>query len=237
MQAVRAVARESARGWWFSAQLAGDPRARGGVAEALGADGDERRAGVEQVARVSRVLTPPMPTTGNRDAGGDGRDLGEGDRADRGARQAAGAPAEPGRERRGRSARRERLARSVLISDTASAPPSCARARAGGDVGGVRRQLDDQRLARRADARREDGSRAGRVGADVEAGRDVRARDVELDRRDLGARLAACDELATSAAVEPMTFVISGTGSARSERRQLLGEVARRGPCSAGRSS
>ena len=52
---------------------------------------------------------------------------------------------------RGRGASRGRasaIARSVLISETASAPPSSRGARAGGDVGGVGRELDDQRLAR-----------------------------------------------------------------------------------------
>ena len=62
-----------------------------------------------------------------------------GPRARRCRRRARGAPPSPP----GASA----VARSVLISETASAPP---RLRAGArrrDVGGVRRQLDDQRLA------------------------------------------------------------------------------------------
>ena len=69
--------------------------------------------------------------------------------------------------------------------------------RDGGDVGGVRRQLDDQRLGRqRADLAEQRGELA-RVGADVEAGLDVRAGDVELERGDLVARGERLDERAT----------------------------------------
>ena len=46
------------------AQLARDPRAGGGVAEALGADRDERRADVEQIARVRGALHAAHPITG-----------------------------------------------------------------------------------------------------------------------------------------------------------------------------
>ena len=95
------------------------------------------------------ALHAAHPDDRNRDARGDRRDLRERDRADRRTRQAAGA----------RRRARESLphppdsgagvsARSVLISDTASAPASWAACAHGRDVGRVGRQLDDQRLGR-----------------------------------------------------------------------------------------
>ncbi len=132
----------------------------------------------------------------NRDARGDGGDLGERDGADRGAGQAAGAASEPGRatpaspvrtpHARGASA----IARSVLISDTASAPPcSAASAHAATSaVLGVSLTISGLRV--RARTARTHLLELARVGADVEAGLDVGAGHVELDRGDLGARVA-----------------------------------------------
>ena len=221
------------------------PAAR--IAEALGADRDERRARVEQLARMAAALDAAHADDRDRHARGDRRDLGQRDRAHRRARQAAGAAAEPGarrgRARPGASA----IARSVLISDTASAPPSsAARAQAATSaVLGV--SLTISGLAVGSAHARPRPPRSWRGSAPMSRPvLDVRARHVQLDRRDLRALLAGLDEPPSSAAVEPITFVISGTprppgerdGCSRSrELRQVLGEVALAGPCSAGRSS
>ena len=123
-----------------------DPRARSRVAEALGADRDERRARVEQIARVTAALDAAHADDGIATRAATARDLRERDRADGRARQAAGAAAQP--RRAGAVAGAAPYARSVLISDTASAPAASRGLRDGGDVGGVRRELDDQRLGR-----------------------------------------------------------------------------------------
>ena len=78
------------------------------------------------------------------------------------------------------------IPRSVLISDTASAPCSTRGGGDGGGRGAVRRQLHDQRLVRpRADVRRRSAAVSARVGAHDHPRLDVRAGDVELERRDL----------------------------------------------------
>ena len=86
------------------------------------------------------------------------------------------------------------IARSVLISETASAPPaSAACAQAGTSaVFGVSLTISGLRVLRAA--RAHDLLELARVGADVEARLDVRAGHVQLDRGDLGALLAGLDE-------------------------------------------
>ena len=163
----------------------GDP-ARGGSRKLSVPDRDQRRAHVEQLARVRRALTPPIPITGISTRAATAATWASATARIAGPRETAGAPPSHGRApavAAGASA----IARSVLISDTASAPPSCAATRTARDIGGVRRQLDDQRLAVRARTARTTRLQLARVGADVEARLHVRAGDVQLDRRDLGA--------------------------------------------------
>ena len=115
----------------------------------------------------SPVWIPPMPTTGIATRAATARDLRQGDRADRRTGQPAGPAAEPRRPAGPPAPGAGAKARSVLMSDTASAPASCAAPRDGGDVGGVRRELDDQRLGvsaggpRRARRRASPGRRRG----------------------------------------------------------------------------
>ena len=124
------------------------------------------------------------------------------------------ATARPGR--RGCSA----MPRSVLISETASAPCASAAAATSAGDGAVGRQLDDQRLGRARADRVEQRRDLARVGADHQAGLDVRAGDVELERRDLVALAErARPACATSSCGEPMTLTISGTGSSASSGR------------------
>ena len=143
----------------------GDRARRPGIAKALGADRHERRAGVEQVARVrARSARRPCPTTGTLHARGDAGHLRQRDGADRRCRTArrcrrpatAGACAPPP----GASA----IARSVLISDTASAPPSwAAGAQAGTSaVFGVSLTISGLRGAGAHGARRPARAAAGR---------------------------------------------------------------------------
>ena len=92
-----------------------DPPA--GVAEALGADRDQRRAGAQQIERVrGRVWTPPMPTIGTLTRRRDRRDLRQRDAArPPGPDSPPVPPAEP---RLAGRAGRAPSPRSVLISDT-----------------------------------------------------------------------------------------------------------------------
>ena len=146
----------------FSRRRSSPRSARGdGIAKALGADRDERRAGVEQVARVRGALDAAHADDRNLHARGDGGDLRQRDGADRRPGQPAAAAAEPRLARAVGAPGASAIARSVLISETASAPPSCAAAAHAGDVGGVRRELDDQRLARARATRADDLLRAG----------------------------------------------------------------------------
>src|SRR5688572_574699 len=72
-----------------------DPRARARVAEGLGPDSDEIRAGVEQVAGVAPALHPAHADDRQPDALAHLAHLRERDRADGRARHPAGAAAEP----------------------------------------------------------------------------------------------------------------------------------------------
>ena len=214
---------------------AGDPRPASGVAEALRADRHERRARRRaDPARAPRCCTPPMPITGISTRAATRRHLGERDRADRRSRQAAGAAAQPRLGAAGRRTDRPRAmrgasasARSVLISDTASAPPSCAASAqaATSAAFGVSFTISGLPVCGRTAPH--DLLQLAGIGADVQARLHVRARHVQLDRRDLRARVARlAASSAISAAVEPITFVISGTGSV-CQRRQILGQIAR----------
>ena len=93
-----------------------------GSRKALGADRDQRRPGGEEFERVGAARDPAHADDRQADRCGDGPHLGNRDRPHRGAGEAAVAGGEPGRRGRGRS----RSAFSVLISETASAPPSSA---------------------------------------------------------------------------------------------------------------
>ena len=188
-----------------------------------------------QVVRVTSVLDPAHPDDRDRDPRADLRDLRERDRADGRPGHAAGAAAEPrlaraarveghaaqrvdrARRRRRRAPRRRRRRRPATCS-SASASRSAACACAGG-----------RRRAARAVSRR--------VGAHDHARLDVRAGDVELERRrPRRARRTPRRASPTSSRVKPMTLTISGTGSCG----ELAAGRARgspRAPCSAARSS
>ena len=80
----------------------------------------QRRAGGEEVERVAARWIPPMPTTGSSTARRDRVDLLERDRPHRRARTGRRVPA--AQPRRAASRGSSAIARSVLISETASAP-------------------------------------------------------------------------------------------------------------------
>ena len=118
-----------------------------------------------------------------------------------------------------RASRRERP-RSQRVDQRHRVRPT--RLRAGGarrDVGGVGRELDDQRLGGTRAQHRQQGLELARIGPDVQAGRDVGAGHIELDRRHGILRPDRLDKLANSSSVEPITFVISGTPSCASAGR------------------
>src|SRR3954451_23963982 len=77
-------------------QLPGDSDARRRVAEALGAHGDQRCPGSQQVTCVRAALDPSHTHNRDRNARCDGGDLRERDVADRRPAEAAGAAAQPG---------------------------------------------------------------------------------------------------------------------------------------------
>ena len=134
--------------------------------------------------------------------------------------------------RRPATARRVRgsiaVARSVLISDSASAPASSAASRDRPDVGDVRRQLHDQRLrGQRAHAGHQ-GCHLARLGAHHAARLHVRAGDVQLERRDLGRGPAtASTSVANSSCEKPATLTIRGTGRVASSGRSCSRNPAR----------
>ena len=202
-------------------ELARDPRAGGGIAEALGADGDERRADVEQIACV-RARSARRPCRHrDRDARGDGGDLGERDRADRGTGQPAGAAAEPrAATRSARRAGASAIARSVLISETASAPPASAASAQAATSAVLGVSLTISGLRVRGAHAPHDLLQLARVGADVEArSRRSGRRRSARSRRSRRAASQASTSCASSSALEPITFVISGTGPASARAR------------------
>ena len=159
--------------------------AGGRVAKALGPDGDARRARGDEVERVAaRAGCRPSRRPAASVAAATSRGHRERHGADRRARTDPRSGAQPRRcPMRGSIA----VARSVLISDSASAPPSCAARATGADVRDVGRQLHDQRLGgQRADPRHER-RHLRRLGAHHAARLDVRAGHVQLERGDLAA--------------------------------------------------
>ncbi len=195
-------------------ETACDPCARKGLAEALRPDRHERRADVEQILRMRRVLHAAHTDHGDLHARRGSGHLRERDGPDRRSGQAARAAAQPPPRRvdsgpsrswepaslpraaRGspapsaRSPRRERH-RSERVDQRHRVRPALLRgARTGGHVGCVGRQLHDQRLARMRAHRPHDRLQLAGIGADVKARVHVRARHVQLDRRDLHARVA-----------------------------------------------
>ena len=160
-----------------------------------------RRAGarVEQRrARARRAGDAAHADDRNRDARGDARRPGRARRR--------GSPGPTGRRcrrpARAPSLRRERPARSVLIRETASAPPPARRPRrrrATSAVFGVSLTISGLLSSGRT-CSISGASRTSRVGADVEARRDVRAGHVELDA---AATPSACSSAPTQLAELP----------------------------------
>ena len=223
-------------------QLLRDSRARGGVAKALGADRDERRADVEQIARVGGALDAAHPDHRNRDAGGDGRDLGERDGADRRCPRARRCLPEPRSRAAGPAASgASAVARSVLISDTASAPPCSAASAHAATSAVLGVSLTISGLAVAAHGAHDPLELAGSAPMSSPV-LHVGARHVELDRCDLRALVARLARAARArSAVEPMTLVISGTSADGQRRGSSESADPRAGsprdPCWAGRSS
>ena len=220
-------------GRFAQARLRSAPRER--VAEALGADRDQRRARVEQVARRGgRSARRPCRRSGSRRARATARDLRQRDRADRRAGQPAGPAAEP-RRPPARGCERHRAQR-VDERDGVGA----------GGLGGLRRRaatsavfgvsLTISGLAVSGRTRATQRAELGRVGADVEAGLDVRAGDVELDRGDLVAGVDRLDERGDLVGRRAHDVRDQRHGQPR-ELGQVVLEVAVAGPCWAGRSS
>ena len=134
---------------------------------------------------------PPIPTTGTSTRP-HRRDLRERDRPDRRAGQPAGPAAEPRRARSvrvpGHAAQRVDQRHGVGARGLGRLRRTAATSAVFGvslTISGLRVRGRTARMTRR---------QLGRVGADVEPGLDVRARDVELDRGDLLARVAGLDQ-------------------------------------------
>ena len=121
---------------------------------------------------------------------------------------------------RGARARRERH-RPQRVDQRHRVRPALLRgARARRHIGGVRGQLHDQRLARARAHRPHDHLQLTRVGADVEARLHVRtATRSARSRRSPRARRTPARAQRSPPRSEPITFVISGTGSRASAGR------------------
>ena len=200
-----------------------DPARR--IAEALGADRDERSRPAASISAASRAARDPAHADHrDRDRGGHRADLGERDRPDRRARRGRRCPPpSQGRPIAGSMA----LAFSVLISETASAPPSSAATRDRGRVGDVRRQLHDQRLRGQRPQR-------ARAAPRVSAGcSPTISPDWTLGQETLSSiaatSVAAADRLdqprELARGSSPITETISGTGSSASCGRSSAEEA------------
>ncbi len=174
-------------------------------------------------ARTAGPDSPPVPAAEPR--------LGRAGRAE-------AIPASAPRRAAARARRERHRAQRVDQRDGVRAA-LLGRLRARGDVGGVGRQLDDQRLCgARAHARaRPARAGAGRRRCPVPSrtfGHDTFSSIAAISARASHASTSSQN----SSALEPITFVISGTGSrSRAARGRVLGEIAARDPCSAARSS
>ena len=146
--------------------------------------------------------------------------------------QATAARAQPRPAAAGSRARPRR----VLISERASAPPASAAAATAPDVDDVRRQLHDQRLGRQRPTRPIRARHLARVGAHHAAGLDVRAGDVQLERRDLGARGDRLHQ-ARELVVREARHAHDQRHRQGREHRQVVRPGSPPGPCSAARSS
>ena len=147
-----------------------------------------RRRGIRP--RRRRWQIPPMPIDRDRDRGAHRAHLLQRHRPHRRARE----PAVAGRRAGPPVAGSIAVAFSVLISETASAPPCSAADRDRRGVGDVRGQLHDQRLLGQRAQRLQQGLGLGRLLADDQPGVDVGAGDVQLDRRHLVARADRLDQ-------------------------------------------
>ena len=128
------------------------------------------------------------------------------------------------------------VARSVLISETASAPALGRRraTAAGSATLGVSLTISGFAVSGRSAS--EQRQRLVGLLADDQPRLDVRAGDVELDRRHLVALADPLDQgVANSSWLVAITETISGTGSSPSRGRSARGSP--RAPCSGARSS
>ena len=190
------------------------------------------RAAAQEIGRVTPAGDPAHPDHRDLDAPAHRRDLRERNRPDRRARTRRRCPPPShGPPRCGSRA----MPVSVLIRETASAPASSAAAATARGVGGVRRELHDQRLAGLAGA----AARPRRGLAGVRAhdspvstfGQESSARASPPRRAPPRGRRAR--ELV---AAEAHHRDDQRHGQLR-EHRQVGLEEARRGPCSGARSS
>ena len=165
------------------------------IPEGFAPDGDQICARTQKVVGVTAALYSTHPDDGDPNAPPYFGDLGERDRADRRSGHAAGLPPSHGSPGRcGCGA----IPRSVLISETASAP--CASAAAATSAGeaqlGVSFTISG--FAVRGADRVQQVRDLDRIGAEHQAGLDVRAGDVELQRSDLVALADGSTSRATS---------------------------------------
>ena len=202
------------------------------ISEVRRADGDRHRSGDHERERLGPRLDPSHPDHRDRrprrrrDApararGPDGRP-----------REPAATPSQPRLEVPGSTAE----ASSVLISETASAPPAWAAAATVRRRRHVRRELHDQRLGGQRPHSLEELLCLVGLLADDQTRLHVRTRDVQLQPGHLGP--------IGNAFHEPREFA---RGSSPSLRRSAAREAGRaragparespRGPCSEGRSS
>ena len=173
-------------------QLGSDPGAGGRIAEALGPDRDEICARPKQIECVlARSGRLPSRRPGSRPPAHTAWTCASATARTAGPETPPVVPPSQGSPVRGCSA----IPRIVLISDSALAPaPSAARATAAtSDAFGVSLTISGLSVSGRT--RSSSARRSLRVGAHHEPGLDVRARDVQLERRDLVALRERADEL------------------------------------------
>ena len=198
-------------------ELVAHAHAGGRIAKALRADRDAGRAGLQEVERVPPALDAAHPD--DRQPRARGHLRGERQR-DRRAPRDPDRPPWPapshGSPLRGSIA----VARSVLIRDSASAPPSSAATRDRHDVGHVRRELHDQGLRGERPHELHQSGHLAALAADHAAGFDVRDRRRSArGRRPLPGPPPPPRGVANSSCEKPATLTISGPGGVASSGR------------------
>ena len=134
----------------------------------------------------------------------------QGDRLDRRAAEAA----EDVAEHRLATTPVDRHAEAGVDQRNGVGPAGLGTSGNGGDAGDVRRQLGDDRCLGGARGSRPRAVRTGRFGAEIDAARDVRAGDIQFDRRDARAPASRAVMRTNSSCVRPAMLTMIGTPSA-----------------------